>query len=306
MYVLLVAFRIDRLVRRTDEEEEFMLDLMEKALYWRTIYQRDVEAVIGEWQDLDKKTREKVENIVIEKGIEYRSLHTMGKGLAEYNEKLFCKLIDDEIKDESKIKKCAADLLAGKVMTEVMEEINKDKSEEELSNAYHFSIMAINRIEEWEIEKANSKEKTSDTDERILELKKFQTDFTKFINSRQQGNNLSELIAIGVIGFALVALMNLGFPEGIRGYGAFSVHLFTLFTSTIVVFLFFNILDLGNDRNRSLHDVGPGDSDLWKNTVHWIYESPDPRWIVTVSAVTTIVYVWLLWDKLVSPFPFLY
>ena len=38
MYVLLVAFRIDRLVRRTAEEEELALDLMGTAIDWRTIY----------------------------------------------------------------------------------------------------------------------------------------------------------------------------------------------------------------------------------------------------------------------------
>ena len=643
MYVLLVAFRIDRLVRRTAEEEDLTLDLMGEALYWRTIYQRDVEAVIGRWQDLVKEGYgKKIEEILIKRKEKYQSSNIkyipsfdmgeefakefakefaelfkeidkelaetlaklpkklvkelaeelarhpqglpkklveeyakkipkelvggldgrlagrlagtlaeelpkkfveeyakkplkklakilerkrrkkyqssnikhipsfeMGEEFAEelaeelaeflaeeyaetlvkYPKEFFEKLVKEPSAELDKIlveeyagktpaelakilvegyagktpaelaeilvekkkekyqsstikytlpfemgeefakelaelvkkhvkewkedfrdridNKCAADLLAAKVMIEVIEKIDKNKSEKELINAYRFSIMSINLIEEWEkekfrhpaqkvetaekndipnleaalemgkaklgmlemeedkpqgseIERAKLKRQVQEwerqnpelkkqvqelkikksalkeqvqewerqkselekqvqeweiekpnllgrTDERILKLREFQTDFTKFINSRQQGNNLSELIAIGAIGFALIALMNLGFPEGIRGYGAFSVHLFTLFTSTIVVFLFFNILDLGNDRDRSLHDVGPDDRDLWENPVHYNYRSPNPTWIYIVSAVTTIVYVWLLWDKLVSPYPsFLY
>lgn len=172
------------------------------------------------------------------------------------------------------------------------------------------------RVQEWEEEKANPPEKI---DERIVKFKKFRTDFTKYINSRQQGYSYTELIAIGAIGFVLVVLMNLGFPEvitgevttegitkviteRITGFGAFSVYLFTLFTSTIVVFLFFRILDLENDRDRSLHDVvpgyfGSGYSKLWKEVFHRTYESPNPKWIVTISAVTTIVYMVLLWGK---------
>ena len=303
---------------------------------------------------------------------------------------------------------CAADLLAAKVMTEVIEKIDKDKSEQELISAYRFSIVSINLIEEWEKEKVNrpaqemeklklqtnhqerekkweqkrakfrrweqeeeieiekakldmlnmdedklqeweqekakvkrqeqewkikkaefkrqeqewekenakiqelEKEKVDlkeSNDERILKLKEFKTDLTKFINSRQQGSNLSELTAIGAIGFVLVALMHLGFPEvpekEFTGYGAFSVHLFTLFTSTIVVFLFFNILDLEKDRHRSLHDVGSSDSDLWKDPVHYNYSSPDKILIFPISAVTATFYVLLLWDKLVKPISFL-
>ena len=440
MYVLLVAFRIDRLVRRTAEEEELTLDLMGKALYWRTIYKRDVEAVIGPWRGLSGY-REKIENLVIAKkekhlkklaeklakktrkelpeefaknplkeiaeifgekyakelteqfvkgfnaqtstaladmffadiaeklvqeyakktpeelaeileekkkekdqssNIKYISSFGMNKEVVEEFAKELAKKFEEPSKEFEETKKenfrdrindeCAANLLAAKVMTDVMEKIDKDESEEELINAYRFSIMSINLIEEWEIEKANrpaqeihdaklqakvkkeeeeeaklqelEKEKDNHqekSDERIVKLREFQTDFTKFINSRQQGNNPSELIAIGAIGLALVALMNLGVPrEGFTEYGAFYVHLFTLFTSTIVVFLFFNILDLENDRHRSLHDVVPGyfgpdfSSKLWKEVVHYNYRPPSKKWIYIVSLFTTIFYV-LLW-----------
>ena len=354
---------------------------------------------------LVEKKKEKYQSSTIKYTLPFEMGEEFAKELAELVKK-HVKEWKEDFRDRID-NKCAADLLAAKVMIEVIEKIDKNKSEKELINAYRFSIMSINLIEEWEkekfrhpaqkvetaekndipnleaalemgkaklgmlemeedkpqgseIERAKLKRQVQEwerqnpelkkqvqelkikksalkeqvqewerqkselekqvqeweiekpnllgrTDERILKLREFQTDFTKFINSRQQGNNLSELIAIGAIGFALIALMNLGFPEGIRGYGAFSVHLFTLFTSTIVVFLFFNILDLGNDRDRSLHDVGPDDRDLWENPVHYNYRSPNPTWIYIVSAVTTIVYVWLLWDKLVSPYPsFLY
>ena len=239
-------------------------------------------------------------------------------------------------------------------MTEVMEKIDKDESEEELINAYDFSIVSINFIEEWEIEKANlparkiqtakfnakvrggkmekaeletrvqdlEKEKDNHQErynESIVKLKEFKGNFTRFINSRQQGHNPSEGIAIGLIGFALVVLMHLGFPERVAGVGAFSVHLFTLFTSTIVVFLFFRIRDLEKDRRRPLHDVVPGyfhpdyfgsdflgpdlSSELWKGPIHRIYRSPDRKWIFAISVVTTMVYVLLLWivERAYSP-----
>ena len=385
MYVLLVAFRIERLVRRTAEEEALTLDLMGKARYWHTIYRSEVEKVIGRWKDIsDEKVGglcKKIEEILIEKKKEYEPSDIMEKNIAEEIVEALAKDSVEELVKELQLKdpsqdphkeavkeavevkkepfrrlitdECAKNLLAGKVMTEVMENIDKGKPEKELIDAYRTSMKYIDSIEEWEIEKVNrpardiqmakfhmqnlekdkpqgwemekaklkrqmqewEEEKDNHqekTDERIVKLKEFQTDFTKFINSRRQGKNLTERIAIGAIGFALVALMHLGFPEDVTtGVGVFSVHLFTLFTSTIVVFLFFRIRDLENDRRRSLHDVVPGYfgseySELWKEVVHRIYESPDPRWIFTVSAVTAIVYVLLLWDKLVSPFPFLY
>ena len=322
-------------------------------------------------QEYAKKTPEELAEILEEKkkekdqssNIKYISSFGMNKEVVEEFAKELAKKFEEPSKEFEETKKenfrdritdeCAKNLLAGKVMTEVMEKIDKGKPEKELIDAYRVSMKYIDSIEEWEIEKVNrpardiqmakfhmqnlekdkpqgwemekaklkrqmqewEEEKDNHqekTDGRIVKLKEFQTDFTKFINSRRQGKNLTERIAIGLIGLAFVALMHLGFPEDVTtGVGTFSVHLFTLFTSTIVVFLFFRIRDLENDRRRSLHDVVPGYfgseySELWKEVVHRIYESPDPRWIVTISAVTTIVYVLLLWDKLVSPFPFLY
>ena len=410
MYVLLVAFRIDRLVRRTAEEEDLTLDLMGEALYWRTIYQRDVEAVIGRWQDLVKEGYgKKIEEILIKRKEKYQSSnikyipsfdmgeefakefakefaelfkeidkelaetlaklpkklvkelaeelarHPQGlpkklveeyakkipkelvggldgrlagtlaeelpkKFVEEYAEKPAEKLVEglagilaeelagilaEELAEtrpklaeelagilpklaeelaqkppeefakklvENRKKslrrlinnKCSADLLAAKVMTEVIEKIDKDKSEEEMIDAYRFSIRSIDSIEEWEKEKAYhlsqgmktvqelerkkanlqqaleigkanlqqaleigkanlqqaleigkanlqqalerekaklqelgieiEKADPQESDERILKLKEFQTDFTKFINSRQQGNNPSRLL----------------------------------------------------------------------------------------------------------------
>ena len=408
MYVLLVAFRIDRLVRRTAEEEEFMLDLMDKAVNCHTIYRHDVEDVIVSWRGLCKETKEKVEDHVIEKlnesrkkeeGIDFmrRELANMGVELA-WNENLHKIMLPENEKDKSKIEKCATDLLALRSIIEIMEKIDKDKFEKGLTDSYHRSMADINKIKRWETEKvkrsapempsakrrmqwlekrlqeweeenpelkkefetekaelekqvqewekkkANHQKKA---DERIVKFKEFQSNFTKFINSRQHGNNHTELIATGLIGFVLVALMHLGVPkEGFERFGAFSVHLFTLFTSTIVVFLFFRILDLQIDRDRPLHDVVPEyfgpeyfgpdylgpdfPSELWKGPIHRIYKSPDKKWIFIISAVTAIFYVllyicrafkpddiaflWLQrlcmcggwWDKLVSPFPFLY
>ena len=478
MYVLLVAFRIDRLVRRTAEEEELTLDLMGKALYWQTIYRSEVEATIARWKDIgDEKVgnlRTKIEEILIEKKDNYGLSDTNKKpsdimedeNIAEEIVTALAKealvkelqlkdlqlkdlqLKDLQLKDfpkenvEAAIEpqrkrfrrlindKCAKNLLAGSVMTEVMEHIDKGKPEKELIDAYRTAMKYIDALEEWEIEKVNrpardiqmakfemqdmeeakhvmlkaeakirdilemmeaaklamrkmeedkppgweieraklkkqvqeweierakrkelvkkweeenpelkervqkweiekanferqmqewEEEKDNHqekTDERIVKLKEFQTDFTKFIDSRQQGSNPSELIAIGAIGFALVVLMLLGFPgippeetggiERITGFGAFSVHLFTLFTSTIVVFLFFRILDLENDRYRSLHDVVPGYfgseyeySKLWKQVFHRSYERPSGIWIYPIPVVTAIVYVLWWWDKLV-------
>ena len=95
MYVLLVAFRIDRLVRRTAEEEELTLDLMGKARYWRTIYQRDVEAILGGWNALGRSW-EKIEEIVIKKYKEYQSSNI--KNILSYDMgKKFAKELADEL-----------------------------------------------------------------------------------------------------------------------------------------------------------------------------------------------------------------
>ena len=344
MYVLLVAFRIERLVRRTEDEEEFRLDLMEEALQWHTIYRRDIEAVIVPWRQANKEAKKKVEEIVIEEivlgksNFTRRELAIMGRELAsmDHTKENFREIImgQENKDDESKRKKLATDFLALRLIIEIMEKIDTDESGKGLANSYRRSMADINWIGRWETEKANwieewetgkanktekAKGKTSDTDERIVKLNKFQSHFTRLINSRQQGNNLTELIAIGLIGFALVALMNLGFPgipeetggiERITGFGAFSVHLFTLFTSTIVVFLFFNILDLGSDRRRPLHKVVPdyfgsdyrgpdylgpdSSSELWKGPIYRGYWPPSGNWISAVSVFTTIVYVVLL------------
>lgn len=140
-------------------------------------------------------------------------------------------------------------------------------------------------------------ESDSASEDLTKEAKALENDVQKFINSRLQGRNSSELVAAGFLGFTLVALMQLGFPDEVVGVGAFAVHLFAFFISTITIFLFYNILDLENDRQKSRLDV----DEIRKNLSFLIYRQPNRKFMLPVCLFTVCVYVVLLWDKTVSP-----
>ena len=304
MYILLAAFRIDRLVRRTAEEEETTLDLMEKIIFWREIYLRDI--------------RKELESIASTDHIK-----NMGKRLTEsgdlderYEGKLPYKVLlglaeEKGYFSEGKNKIFAVILDAARSLTGVMKDINEKNFGEELGDTYINSSWVMDSTVSFERKKAeylssNEDEEASMEKTTLKEFKAIENDLTKFVNSKQQGNNSSELIATGIIGFALVALMQLGIPETVSGIGLFSVHLSVLFTSTVVMFLFCNILDLEKDRRKPLYWSETFPIDVMERFFLIVYIPTSKKWVFSVSLLTVITYVVLLWDKLISPISFMH
>ena len=111
-------------------------------------------------------------------------------------------------------------------------------------------------------------------------------------HSRQQGAHFGEIVAIGLTGTLIIAGL-LVFNGEREVYG--EITSFVL--SSVLVFLFFNILDLQRDRRDKILEFGGGDhggeyivkfDDNAKNR-KW------QQWIsVVTSAVIVIVFAWLL------------
>ena len=102
-------------------------------------------------------------------------------------------------------------------------------------------------------------------------------------HSRQQGANFGELVAIALAG-GLIVLGLLFF----NGNGGLYGEIVSLSLSSVVVFLFVNILDLQNDRRDQI---------LERKAGHYVVKFDDDRsrkgqqWIsVVTSAVIVVVF----------------
>ncbi len=132
------------------------------------------------------------------------------------------------------------------------------------------------------------------------EIKDLRFHIEKFIVSKQHAQGSGEKIAIGILGGVLIALMQLGFPEGVTGAGALAVDLFSILTSTIIVFLFCTIFDLERDRQAPIYDA---------NRSLVIRKPPPPiwqKWNFGICLFMVIVYTVLLWDKQMNLLAFLH
>lgn len=125
-------------------------------------------------------------------------------------------------------------------------------------------------------------------------------------HSKQQGINFSELAALLVFAAITAGLAMLSRPAELAGWGGFLVEAFTTLLAALVVFLFFNVLDLQRDRRAPIlakteRPPKPGQTTprivygvAFRDPAKRIFE----RWLsVILCAAIAAAYGYLLWDK---------
>ena len=114
-------------------------------------------------------------------------------------------------------------------------------------------------------------------------------------HSKQQGANFGELISLFII--ALITVFNMLFflPPNVSGWNGFFVEMAAFLLASMVLFLYFNILDLQRDRARPiLEESDDNFSIAFRDTQNRDLE----RWVsIIICMGITIAFAWLLWDK---------
>ena len=193
MYILLVSFRLDRLVRRTTAEEELSLELFEK-----------ISANIFRGTKAEKADDK---------------FHKFAGELREYLEQLDS--TDESIKFHDIYNKV-------KVRFHDFHETLNGQNPEDM--------------------------------EKLHMLHDLESDFNKYVHSKQQGYNFGELMTLGILGAIIVSVLMLMIPgkfaENVSveelSLTIFSIKVFAMLVSATVVFLFFNIWDLQADRREKI------------------------------------------------------
>ena len=225
IFILVLAFRVDRLVRRTSEEEGWMFEVFHKL---RCLAAEPASAVHrGKRLEADGHQHQEASKAMLE-------------------------------------------------ASNILLEIDRHKTTSKLTTEY------IKLVKQLEIASMNRSVADKITDIRHL--------VDKLAHSRQQGSRFGEIVAIAMTGGLIV--FGLLFYNGGRGFYG-EITSFVL--SSVVVFLFFNILDLQNDRrDRILTDEDK------RYVGHHIVKFDDvadrkgQQWIsVVTSAVIVVVFAWL-------------
>ena len=230
MYILILSFRLDRFVRRTSNEENRALLLLE---------------------NIDKCIR---------------------LDLLEENARQWLQKIDAP--------KGIGDLIESyKAMKKILFNAKKNISNKE-------TISDIDRI------------KQIDSTDRIAQI---DNAVDTLALSKQQGGNFGELIAMAILGFISIAITLFAYPKDICGVDGFAVKLFAMLLSTIVVFLFANIVDLWIDRDYPIMKKYKNTSkDKWEFGVEFrdTKSRNFEQWISSLICVAIIgIYGYFLWQE---------
>ena len=121
------------------------------------------------------------------------------------------------------------------------------------------------------------------------------------VHSKQQGINFGELTALFILTFITASGMLFLVPSGVSSWAGFVVEMFAFLLTSTVIFLFFNILDLQQDRNRPFlkkisdnSDTGNNFSIVFRDIQNRNFE----RWVSIIICISiTLAYSWLLWNK---------
>ena len=134
--------------------------------------------------------------------------------------------------------------------------------------------------------------------ERAEVLDEVEAELDQLAHSKQQGKNFGELTALGFIGVMLAVTLLFFEPENLTGWNGFLVEVSSVILASVVLFLFFSVHDLQNDRNRPIveeREKTPAQySVLFRDATDREFE----RIIsVIVCLAITLSYSWLFFVK---------
>ena len=182
IFILVLAFRVARLVRRTDQEEEWVIDMFHRI-----------------------------------------------------------RLLDSKQKSGSEVSKTLVEA------SESLLRIDQHKFPKELEKAYRKMVMLLEEVGGYMVKQSEKVDWDKGPVDEISEIRRL---VDRLAHSRQQGSRFDEKVAICLTGMLIV-----GGLLFFNGDGDLYSEITSFVLSSIVVFLFFNILDLENDRrDRTLRD----------------------------------------------------
>ena len=114
-------------------------------------------------------------------------------------------------------------------------------------------------------------------------------------HSKQQGGNFGELISLFIIALITVFGMLFFMPSNASGWNGFFAEMSAFLLSSMVLFLYFNILDLQRDRARPILEESDGKFSI-------AFRDPQNRnlgrWIsIIICTGIILAFGWLLWGK---------
>ena len=182
IFILVLAFRVARLVRRTDQEEEWVIDMFHRI-----------------------------------------------------------RLIDSKQKSGSEVSKTLVKA------AESLLRIDQHRVPKELEQSYRNMVMLLEKVDRHMVMPSKKIDWDKGPVDEISEIRRL---VDRLAHSRQQGSRFDEKVAICLTGMLIV-----GGLLFFNGDGDLYSEITSFVLSSIVVFLFFNILDLENDRrDRTLRD----------------------------------------------------
>ncbi len=136
----------------------------------------------------------------------------------------------------------------------------------------------------------------------LKELAEIEIQVDELAHSKQQGAHFGEIVAIGFIGALIVGGLLFFSETGATGGSVFFVDMTSLVIASISVFLFFNIIDLENDRKDPiLKSVKHGKPTIYGVKFDDTKNRTMEQWVsVVVSLAIIAAYGWLLWAKAVG------
>ena len=130
-------------------------------------------------------------------------------------------------------------------------------------------------------------------------LTEIRADIDILTHSKQQGVNFGELTALGFIGIILVLSLLFFQPPGIVGWEGLLIDMSAFMLAAVVLFLFFNIIDLQRDRYQHIFEENEdsaksGFSIVFRDATNRLFEQSVS---VIVYTVVILAYGWLFWNK---------
>ena len=127
-----------------------------------------------------------------------------------------------------------------------------------------------------------------------------ESEIDSLVHSKQQGINFGEIMALGLVGIMLVASLLLFQPPNMMQWSALAMRMSSFILASVILFLFFNIIDLQGDRHQHTMNQTeiPGD---YVVNIRDIDHRRQQQWVSAIVCVTIIAaYGGLLWWKWVG------
>ena len=267
MYVLLVAFRAERFVRRTNHEEELSLELAQRMMELMDAIRIDIEELGGSriTEYIDTRVSyfdTNSENIFEFKLMqEYYRKGGYERNLAENWPSLSIKerLVSDAKRSMPLIKELLSTARIRSALKELDETNHRPHHRRNMRELYRriktefINFRSEQRAFITAFDDAGYKEKKAHrVSERLHKLHEIESDVDKFVRSKQQGTDQWEWGMLAGLGFVAISLLLFFFPVDNQDISFYPVKIPAIFISGVIGYLFIKLLNLESDRSNAM------------------------------------------------------